>query len=312
MSKDNTVVNPFRALQAFFVAEVANLESKGKNPKSIKAALEIIVEKIVPTSNAFVEARKELRSYLQERVAFFESEGKNPRVFAQGLELLANLNDVNYKMIAELQSKLGVAEAANDALLERAEALEAAFASEPKKNVLVLTRPQIEFLIGAEGSDEFPVTSSPEEVLTRIFPVVHHSLGHLGFAVLMAHDARHLVYFTKVTAQLEVARGETLDIDNPNDALLVYQHTASIAVRFADIYTQTFGPLNKVVAESKSANDPYDSDDESVSDDAVEGTSGNAVPGFMANETGESDTEGGSVDIASSDEEDDNPDDIEE
>lgn len=254
MNENTEIANPISVLRSFLVERITALEEKGKNPKTLRSALELF-EGVKEAHNNRVRGLKELRTFVTEAITSAESNGKSTKALTELLGLVNAVASINHGTVAKLrveladkETKLETANQANESLLAHAEKLEAALANGPAGNRVQIQRPTAQILgSNGEGSDEVITTANPEEVLSRIVPIVDESSDIIGYAVLMSFDVRHLFYFHRFLGELQIARGSMIDVDsNPSDGLLVYQITLNTVVALADKFAQLFGSLTKI------------------------------------------------------------------
>jgi hypothetical protein len=265
MSNKNESVNPMNSLRDFLTQTIEGLEQRGKTPTNLIKALDLF-NVVKDANNARIKGVRELRDFVKAAVKESEDKGKPSKNLQSLLELVKDVASVNHGRIAELTEQITTALAANEALLARAEALEDALKSEPAKNVLRLVRNAA--ILNEEQStqhEEVSVTADPEAVLSRIVPVVSPYAGVIGFAVLFSHNVKQLFYFQRFAAELEVARGAALDLDNnKSDGLLVYQVTLNSAITLADKYAQLLGPLTHLVSDSSSMSEAFETEGDTL------------------------------------------------
>ena len=254
MSENTEIVNPISVLRSVLVEKIKALEEKGKNPKTLRRALELF-EGIKEAHNNRVRGLKELRTFVTEAITAAEENGKNTKTLVELLGLVNSVASINHGTVAKLrvelaekEGQLETANQANESLLSQAEKMEAALANGPAGNRVQIQRPTAQILVSnSEGSDEVITTADPEEVLSRIVPIVDESSDVIGYAVLMSFDVRHLFYFHRFLGELQIARGSMIDVEaNPSDGLLVYQVTLNTVVALADKFAQLFGSLTKI------------------------------------------------------------------
>ena len=245
---EEKAVNPLVTLNAWLNETISELEGRGKKPTSLIEA-RTLLETLIETNNTRIAALKELRTFAKKKLRESEEKGKPSKNIAQLVELIQDVASVNHSTIAKLKSEVVTITDANDVFVEKAEKLEAALKSGPVLNRFTIQRPDADVLsedhVG--GIEELATVSDPEEVLTRIIPIVSADPKCVGYAVLFNYDVRHMFYFDRTLRELEITRGSALDVeDNPADGLLVYQVTLNLAVEVADKITQVFGSLTQI------------------------------------------------------------------
>lgn len=245
---EEKAVNPLVTLNAWLNETILELEGRGKKPTTLIEARKHL-ETLIETNNTRIAALKELRSFAKKKLKESEEKGKPSKNIAQLVELIQEVASINHSTVAKLRAELVTSNDANDNLVKIAEKFEAALKSGPTLNRFTIHRPDADVLSGEHigGVEELATVAVPEEVLSRIVPIVSADPTCVGYAVLFNYDVRHMFYFDRVLRELEITRGDALDVeDNPADGLLVYQVTLNLAIETADKLTQVFGALTRI------------------------------------------------------------------